>query len=86
MLLLNSSPLRHLRQQVLPSAHPLIITPRLERFLRTSTAPIRQAQMVDFRHHGNPDHQLCSLDFRHIYEHGLPLCLLVPHNLVNSAC
>lgn len=84
MPLPNSSPFRHLRQQALPLAHPRIITLRLERSLRTSMAPIRRLQMLDFRRRGNPHHQSRSLDFRLIYEHGLPLCLLVPHNLVNS--
>ena len=86
MPLPNSNPLRHLRQQALLPAYPLIIILRLERSLLTSTAPIRQLQMVDFRRRGNPHHQPRSLDFHHIYEHGLPLCLLVPHNLVNSVC
>jgi len=65
----NNSPLRHLRQQALPPAHLRIITLRLERSLRRSTGPVRRLQMMDFRH---------------MYVHALPLCILVPHNLVNK--
>ena len=69
VLLPNNSPLRHLRQQALPPAHLRIITLRLERSLRRSTGPVRRLQMMDFRH---------------MYVHALPLCILVPHNLVNK--